>query len=341
MVRKVSASTDQRGASSVWRWQCSSISRWRNLKSCRGVRRLPRASLSESSPIVSSTNWRSRGPSPLLRGLGRAGAEAVAGQVVERRAGPAQRLDQVQLVGPGAVVELLVLLLEVIGQLDRQQELDADPRMPQELVVEQRPDQGAHLARVALDLLRLVDPVDQDDDPRVAERVQHRLELAEQLVALLAAGLRGGRQRLAAELARLEPEQLPAQARTGRGSGRAGPGGCRARTTRREPAASPSRASPATIGRSSQGRMRSVRKPGNSAIRSDDDQRRAEADLEVAAAPERAEARAPAQPVPAPLDRLAGRLVVERRQQQQVAALVDAQGRQVDLLRGQQRRSAA
>ena len=125
----------------------------------------------------------------MLRRLGRAGAEAVAGQVVERGAGPAERLDQVQLVGPGAVVELLVFLLQVIGKLDRKQELDADPGMPEELVVEQRPDQGAHLAGVALDLLGLVDPVDQDDDPRVAERLEHGLELAEQLVTLLAAGL--------------------------------------------------------------------------------------------------------------------------------------------------------
>ena len=55
-------------------------------------------------------------------------------------------------------------------------------------MVEQRPDQRPHLARVALDLLRLVDAVDQDDDPAVAERLEHALELPEQLVPLLAAG---------------------------------------------------------------------------------------------------------------------------------------------------------
>ena len=53
-------------------------------------------------------------------------------------------------------------------------------------MVQQRPDQGPHLARVALDLLRLVDPVDQDDDAGVAEGAQDPLELAQQLVALLA-----------------------------------------------------------------------------------------------------------------------------------------------------------
>ncbi len=155
------------------RWQCSSSSRWRNLKSCRGVRRLPERVLERV--VARPPRRRAGGASahrrrwPRARG---AGLEAVAGQVVERRAGPAERLDQVQLVGPGPVVEVLVFLLEVVGQLDREQELEADPGMPQELVVEQGPHQGAHLAGVALDQLGLVDPVDQDDDPRVAERVQ-------------------------------------------------------------------------------------------------------------------------------------------------------------------------
>ena len=54
------------------------------------------------------------------RRLYRAGPEAVARQVVQRRAGPAQRLDQVELVGASAIVELLVLLLEIVGELDRE-----------------------------------------------------------------------------------------------------------------------------------------------------------------------------------------------------------------------------
>ena len=83
--------------------------------------------------------------------------------------------------------------------------------MAEELVVEQGPDQGAHLARVALDHLGLVHAVDQDDDPGVAERGEHALELAEQLVTLLAAGPGRRGQGLAAELARAEPEQFPAQ----------------------------------------------------------------------------------------------------------------------------------
>ena len=73
------------------------------------------------------------------------------------------------------------------------------------------------LRGIALDLLRLVDPVDQDDDARVAQRVEDALELAQQLIALLGAQREVGRQRLAAQLGRLEPEQLPAQAPMGRG----------------------------------------------------------------------------------------------------------------------------
>ena len=49
------------------------------------------------------------------------------------------------------------------------------PGMAEELVVQERPDQGPHLARIALDLLRFVHPVDQDDDARVAQRVEHAL----------------------------------------------------------------------------------------------------------------------------------------------------------------------
>ena len=49
--------------------------------------------------------------------------------------------------------------------------------------------------------------------PDIAQRVENALELAQELVALLGAAARGGRQRLAAQLRRLEPEQLPAQRR--------------------------------------------------------------------------------------------------------------------------------
>ena len=68
----------------------------------------------------------------------------------------------------------------------------------------------------------------------------------------------------------------------------------------------------------------------------DDEQARAEADLQVAAGPERAKAGSAAQPAPATRDRLARRGVVERGQEQQVAALVEAEDGEIDLLRRQQ-----
>ena len=232
--------------------------------------------------------------------FGVAGAEAVAGQVVERGAGPAQRLDHVELVGPSPVVELLVFLLEIIGQLDRQQELDADARVAEELVVQQRPDQGAHLAGVALDLLGLVDPVDQHDDAGVTQRVEHALELAQQLVAFLGPPRVGGRQRLAAELGRLEPEQLPAQGGGVAAEHASVPCECRGRIplgTGQPPAP----VDPAGEDRDQQpGEDAPGRGGRENRDQSSDDQRRAEADLEVAAGPERPEARSAAEPAPAP-----------------------------------------
>ncbi len=59
--------------------------------------------------------------------------------------------------------------------------------MAEECVIEKRPDERAHLARVSFDELRLVDAVDQNDDPDIAERAEHRLELAQEFVALFRA----------------------------------------------------------------------------------------------------------------------------------------------------------
>jgi hypothetical protein len=264
-----------------------------------------------------------------------AGAEPVAGQIVQRRAGPAQWLDHVQLVRPRAVVELLVLLLEVIGQLDRQQEFHADARVAEELVVQQRPDQGAHLAGVALDLLRLVDPIDQDDDPRVAQGVQDPLELPQQFIAFLGTTPGGGRQRLAAQLGWFEPEQLPAQ-----GGGVAIEHPQSLADVARKPlgAGQP----PAPVDPTGQDRDQ---QPGENAQlqqgrdhhdQADDQEGCSDADLQVAAGPERPEARPASQAAPAPGNRLARRGIVQSRQQQQVAALVQAQGREADLLHRQQ-----
>src|SRR5208283_1720767 len=79
------------------------------------------------------------------RGGDATGPEPVAGQVVKRRPAPAQGLDHVELVGTSPVVELLVLFLQIISQLDGEQQLEADSRVTKKLVIQQRPDQGAHL----------------------------------------------------------------------------------------------------------------------------------------------------------------------------------------------------
>ena len=59
----------------------------------------------------------------------------------------------------------------------------------------------------------------------------------------------------------------------------------------------------------------------------EDHQGRAEADLQVAASPERAKAGTAAQPAPATRDRFARRGVVESGQEQEVAPLVEGRGR--------------
>ena len=151
-------------------------------------------------------NWRSRGACPLADGSAPARTQAIAGQVIERRAGPAKRLDQIELVGAGPIVELLVFLLEIIGQLDRQEQLHADAGVPQEFVVEKRPDERPHLSRIALDLLRLIDAIDQDDDSRIAQRMENRLKLAQELISLFGTAIGSRRQGLASQLRWLEPE---------------------------------------------------------------------------------------------------------------------------------------
>ena len=239
------------------------------------------------------------------RRVGTAGPQPVARQVVERRAGPAQRFDHVELVGSGPVVELLVFLFEIIRQLDRQEELEADAGVAEELVVEERPDESPHLPRIALDLLGFIHPVDQDDDALVAQGIENALELAQELISFFGAAARGGRQRLASQLGRLEPEQLPAQGRRIAARAPAAPCEYREQTTRRAPAASPSKASRPASAPGARARCSGPCKAGKQGDQRDDQQARAEADLQVAAGPERAKAGPAAQPAPAPRDRLA------------------------------------
>ena len=128
-----------------------------------------------------------------------AAADAGVGQVVQRFARPFERRDHVLLVEPGPLVEVAVLALHVVGQLARQQQLQADAGLLQELVVEHRPDEGPHPLDRAGDQVRLVDAIDQHDDAVAAERFQHALELGQQLVAVVGALAFG--QRLAVDVA--------------------------------------------------------------------------------------------------------------------------------------------
>ena len=56
-----------------------------------------------------------------------AGPQAVGGQVVKAGACPAQGFNQVQLVGPGAVVKFFVFFIKKIGQLNGQESLNPMP----------------------------------------------------------------------------------------------------------------------------------------------------------------------------------------------------------------------
>ena len=76
------------------------------------------------------------------------------------------------------------------------------PGLLEELVVEHRPHEGPHLLDGAGDQVRLVDAVDQHDDAVAAERLQHALELGQQLVAVVGALAFG--QRLAVDVAAWE-----------------------------------------------------------------------------------------------------------------------------------------
>ena len=87
--------------------------------------------------------------------------------------------------------------------------LKPDAGMLEELVVEHRPQQFAHAFGRAVDEVRLVDPIDGDDDAGESERLQDRLELGQELVAVVAAVLHGDG--LAAELLALELRQDAAE----------------------------------------------------------------------------------------------------------------------------------
>ena len=116
---------------------------------------------------------------PVGRRIGTARPQPIARQVVERRPRPAERFDHVELVGPSAIVELLVFLFEIVSELDRQEELDADAGVAEELVVQERPDERSHLTGITLDLLGLVHTIDQDDDASETQRVENSLKLAQ------------------------------------------------------------------------------------------------------------------------------------------------------------------
>ena len=190
------------------------------------------------------------------------------------------------------------------------------------------------LSRIALDLLRLVDAIDQDDDARKAQRLEYRLQLAQEPKSLFGTVLGSRRQGLASQFRGLEPEQFPAQ-------------GCGIATEHALPLADvagepfrpdqpPAPVQPSGHDRKNQpGQDSEAEQRGKRAMSAMTTRRRPETDLQVAPRPERAKARLTAEPAPPPDDRPLCRCVVERCQQQQVAALVHTQDREVDFLRDQ------
>ena len=119
-------------------------------------------------------------------GLGVWGAarrETRVADVVEHGAGPREALDEVLLVESCFLKEGGGLAEEFVAKFDRQEHLDAEAILLEELVVEQRPDDGAHTVRCAVDEGGFVDAIDDHDDAGDAERAQDRAEAVEHGVA--------------------------------------------------------------------------------------------------------------------------------------------------------------
>ena len=161
-----------------------------NLNRCRGTRK--RSQGLDQSPRSHRRARTDRRASAWHPGLAQA-AHPGRRQVVQRFAGPFERRNHVLLVEPRTLEEFAVFALDEVRQFDRQQQLEAHARMLEKFVVQHRPQQGPHRFGGAVDQMRLVDPIDQHDDPGVAERLQNALQLDEQFVAVVGALLVGQR----------------------------------------------------------------------------------------------------------------------------------------------------
>lgn len=140
---------------------------------------------------------------------GWAHAQAGACDVIQRFPGPLEGTHHILFVEPRLLEEVPILALDEPGELDGKHELDAEPRVLQELVIEEGPDEGPHAIGGAVDEVRFVNPIEQHDDARKAECLQQSLELGQQLVAIV--GAQAVRQRLAGEFPTGELHQRVSQ----------------------------------------------------------------------------------------------------------------------------------
>ena len=140
----------------------------------------------------------------------------------------------------------------------------------------------------------------------------------------------GGGQGLAAEFVGLEPEEFPSE--RGGVAAQDADGLADRPSVPLGPGQPPSPVEPAHEDRHEEpGEVFQLPDRGRGRDQGEDRQGRPEADLQVPTAPERPESRSAAEPAPSLLDRLAGRLVVQRGQQQEVPPLVEGQCGQVGI----------
>ena len=123
---------------------------------------------------------------------------------------------QVLLVEPSPLVEVAALAIDEGHQFGGEQEFQAQARVFQELVVQQRPDQFPHQFQRAVDEIGLVNAIHQDHDAAEAQRAQGGLELGQQCIAVVGAAVDG--QRLVHDLLG-ETASESGAARGGYGSG--------------------------------------------------------------------------------------------------------------------------
>jgi hypothetical protein len=78
-------------------------------------------------------------------------------------------------------------ITDALTQLYRQQQLEANARMFEQLVIEQWPEERLHLLGRAIHQMRLVNAIDQHQNAGEAERCQNALKAREQFKAVVGA----------------------------------------------------------------------------------------------------------------------------------------------------------